>query len=326
MVSKLQVPGAAYFVAAVLAALSLAVQGCSGDRDEGEQVKRAANLTVVFSSDLLGKIRSCGCAVEDMGGLGRKATYIERVRESVDNLVVVDAGDAFSLDLSYSQTEAELTFDAFELMGVDVFTPGEIEFIFGLPFLQELAGRVTFSVLAANIVDASTGEPAFGSEYAIIELEGGLTLGITGVLDDTVRFPGYIDRSTFDVLPVEESLQRVMPALREKADFLILLSHLGLERSRALVELIPDFDLCVVGHGRPVIKRADKVGKTLLLATGGEGQYVGRLDLSLTGSGAYEFGRMQIVPLKEEIAVHEGVKAIFEHYGVELTEKDIKKK
>ncbi|MCK4237045.1 MAG: bifunctional metallophosphatase/5'-nucleotidase, partial [Candidatus Krumholzibacteria bacterium] len=242
----------------------LVFPACSHEKKQRKDLISESSLTIIFSSDLLGKIRSCGCAIEDMGGLGRNATYVENMRRSVPNLIVVNVGDVFSLDLSYSKTEAELTFDVFNLMCMDAFTPGELEFIFGLPFLEMLAERANFDILAANVVDSETGETVFGPAYAIRELDGGVRVGITGVLDELIRFPGYVDTSSFKIAPVAKTLRKIMPDLKEESDFLILLSHMGLERSRALAGEIPDFDLIVVGHGKPLIKNTEKIGKTFM--------------------------------------------------------------
>jgi len=295
---------------------------CGGDRSKSSSDR--VELTVVFSSDLLGLIRSCGCAVKDNGGLGRRATYIENAREKYPNLIVVDAGDAMSLDLSYSQKEAELTWDALALMELDAFTPGEIDFIFGLPYLKRVVERTGIDMIAANIVDADTGEPVFGSLYRIVEMEGGLRIGITGVLDDTIRFPGYIDRSSFRVEPVRKTLEKVLPEMKREADFLIILSHLGRERSIELAEDYPDFDLVIAGHGKPLIKQLVQKGKTIVAATG-MGQYLGKIRLTLDGSGNYLTGTYSLVTLEAEIGVHPRVKELFDYYGLELTEKEEKK-
>ena len=293
--------------------------------DRGRDSSGKVELTVIFSSDLLGLIRSCGCAVADNGGLGRRATYIEEARDKYPNLIVLDAGDAMSLDLSYSQKEADLTWDALALMETDVFTPGEIDFIYGLSYLKGAAERTGLDMIAANIVDAETGEPVFGSLYKVVEVEGGLRIGIIGILDDAIRFPGYIDMSLFRVEPVRETLERVLPELKREADFLILLSHLGRERSIELAEEIPEFDLVIVGHGKPLIKQLVQKGKTIVAATG-MGQYLGKIELTLDGSGNYLTGSYSLIRLKAEIGVHPRVKDLFDYYGLELTEKERKKR
>ncbi|HER44196.1 MAG TPA: bifunctional metallophosphatase/5'-nucleotidase [Candidatus Eisenbacteria bacterium] len=306
-------------LASLLVLAMLSPFSCGGDRGSGRQER--VELAVVFSSDLLGLIRSCGCAVKDNGGLGRRATYIEKARERYPNLIVLDAGDALSLDLSYSQDEAELTWDALALMGTDAFTPGEIDFIYGLPYLKRAAERTGLDMIAANIVDAETGRPVFGSPYKIVEIEGGLRVGIVGVLDDAIRFPGYIDQSPFRIESVDKTLESLLPELKREADFLILLSHLGRERSIALASRIPDFDLVIVGHGKPLIKQLVQEGKTIVAATG-MGQYLGKIELELDGSGNYIEGRYSLVTLGADIAVHPRVKDLFDYYELELTEKE----
>lgn len=297
------------------------LQGCGGEEKGGGGVE-SASLILIYSSDMLGKIRSCGCTVEDAGGLGRRATYTEEVREGPREVLVLDAGDAFSLDLSFTKKEAELTMESFNLIGVDVFTPGETEFIFGLPFLKSIADNAEFEMIAANIVDPSTGLPVFGKQYTVITLKGGLRIAVTGILDETIKFPAYIDKSTFSVEPAEATLRKVIPLMKKDADFLVLLSHMGLERTKDLLVRVKDFDIAVTGHGKPLMKNTEKVGETLLLGTGGLGQYLGRIDMELSSSGRMEYGRMRLIPLPDEIEVHPGIKEIFRAYGVPLTDKE----
>jgi 5'-nucleotidase/UDP-sugar diphosphatase len=305
----------------LLTAAAVAFHGCGGGESD-TQGRKSASVTVIFSSDMLGKIRSCGCAVEDSGGLGRRATYTEKVREGSREVLVLDAGDAFSLDLSFTKNEAELTMESFSLIGVDVFTPGETEFIFGLPFLKVVAENAELELIAANIVDPSTGLPVFGKQYTVITLKGGLRVAITGVLDETIKFPAYIDNSDFSVVPAEETLRKVIPLMKRDADFLVLLSHMGLDRTRDLLGRVKDFDIAVTGHGKPLMKESGKVGETLLLGTGGLGQYLGRVDMELSPAGRMDYGRMRLIPLPDEIEIHPGIREIFRVYGVPLTDKE----
>lgn len=311
----------------LLSAALIFTAGCGGGDGGGSRRVEPASLTIVYSSDLQGKVRSCGCTHEDVGGLGRRATFTREVRETAKNLLVLDVGDAFGLDLSFTKDEAELTFECFELIGLDAFTPGEADFIYGLPFLVSLAENASFDFVAANILDAGTKEPVFGPHYVVRELKGGIRVAITGVLDDSVRFPGYIDRSSFEVAPVEKTLRGMLPKMREDADFLILLSHMGIERTKTLLGSVTDFDIAVIGHDNPIVKEEDKVGKTLILGTGGKGQYIGRITLNLSPEGGYTRGSMRLIPLSSnDFEIDAGVKDLFNIYEVPLTDKELKKK
>jgi 2',3'-cyclic-nucleotide 2'-phosphodiesterase/3'-nucleotidase len=297
--------------------------GCGREGAKGKRTARPAELTVAFSSDLLGKIRSCGCVVEDMGGLGRWATFTQQLRSSFPSVIAVDAGDIFGADLSFTATEAELAFDAMNVVGLDAITVGETDFVFGLTFLQGVASRATFPIVSANIVDPATGQGIFGPPYIVKTLKGGLRVAITGVLDDAIRFPAYIDVSRFKVLPAIETMRKLVPEMKSKADFLIVLSHMGMDRSFQLAREVPDFDLVVVGHAKPVIKKLEKQGKSIMLATGGQGQYIGQIDLSLTGTGAISELQMRLVPLEDSIPLDPKVVDLFKQYGVVLTDKEM---
>jgi len=167
------------------------------------------------------------------------------------------------------------------------------------PVLAQLCGAFDLPVRRREHRGRGTGEPLFGQPYTVKRLSGGLRVGIVGVLDDAIRFPAYIDTSKFKVLPAAESLQKLLPELRRQSDFLILLSHMGMERSRELARQMPGFGLMVIGHGKPIIKKLEKQGETILLATGGDGQYLGRIDLSLSGGGVITWGELRIVPLED---------------------------
>ena len=117
----------------------------------------------------------------------------------------------------------------------------------------------------------------------------------------------------------------MLPELKREADFLILLCHLGRKRSIELAAEIPDFDLVIVGHGRPLIKQLVQEGKTIVAATG-MGQYLGEIRLTLDGSGNYLTGTYSLVTLEKEIGIHPRVRDLFDYYGLEMTEKEEKKR
>ena len=78
----------------------------------------------------------------------------------------------------------------------------------------------------------------------------------------------------------------------------------------------------VIGHGKPLLKSNETVGKTLLLATGGLGQYLGRVDMDLSPTEGMKYGRMRLIPLPDEIAIHPSIRELFRDYGVPLTDKE----
>ena len=58
---------------------------------------------LIFSGDLRGEIKPCGCAEEgDMGGLLRRLTYINQKHSINENLLYFDLGNNFPEPVSYT--------------------------------------------------------------------------------------------------------------------------------------------------------------------------------------------------------------------------------
>lgn len=305
---------------------SLIVSCSKENKKEKSKLTGRTDLTILFTSDLHGKIRSCGCAVQDMGGLGRMATFVERTRAKSPNLLFLNSGDDFSLDLSFTKGEANLIMECYEIMGLDVFTPGEMEYIFGLEYLVDIAALSSFDFLVSNLVYSENGMRIFEPAYIIKEFDTGLKVGITGILDDSMRFPDYIDRSKFRLEPAVETLKSVAKLMKKEADFLIVLSHMEFNNTKRLLEDVPLFDVAIVGHGNTRIEEMEKVGETLLLGVGGSGKYMGKLELEISGKGEVEYAAVKLAPLVTGIPIHNEVKRIFRNHGIALTDKEEKKK
>ncbi len=296
-----------------------ATAACS--KDEGGREIRETELAVIYTSDLHGMIRSCGCAAEDMGGLGRMATYIEKARAGEEHVLALSCGDDFSMELSFSRQEADLIMDCYRLMRLDALTPGELEFIFGLDYLVNTTEAASLTVLASNLIYTDTGERVFDPPYMVKELDTGLRIGITGVLDDTIEFPGYIDSSAFRLEPAALSARRALSSMEKVADFIVLLSHMGIDGTKRLLKEVPGFDIAIIGHKKPKIGKVEKVGETLLLAAGSKGQFVGKLEMVFSSKAEIELSKFQLVPLRNDIRIHPGVIEIFKSYGIEITDK-----
>ncbi|MFO7914339.1 MAG: hypothetical protein R6U43_01445 [Candidatus Krumholzibacteriales bacterium] len=308
----------------ILVFMGLALISCSGEN--GKEFKGATEISLIFSSDLRGNIRSCGCAEQDMGGLGRMATYVKGVKAEPGNTIYVTSGDNFSSDFSFTRDMADLVMESFQFMGLDLYTPGEYEFVFGLDYLKGIQSTYSFDFIAANLVNSSDGQPVFSPVYVVREMDTGLKVAITGVLDDGIVFPGYIDNSGFRLEPEEEALRKVVPRMREEADLLVLICHMGIEDAKKLLGSVDAFNVAVLGHERPKLDKVVTVGKTVLLGAGGQGKYMGRLNCLIDRNGELEQSTVKLIPLSGDIEIHSGVRQLFDSYGIELTDKEARKK
>ncbi len=142
----------------VLTAVPVAAQ------DEGE-----FPLTILHTNDVHAHIEQfdssggecsedAAAAGECFGGVSRRATKINEVMSSGDNVILVDAGDEFQGSLFFTQYKGAATAELMDMLGYQAMAVGNHEFDDGPATLGEFIDSVPFPVLSANIV--ASAEPA----------------------------------------------------------------------------------------------------------------------------------------------------------------------
>jgi len=97
----------------------------------------AQNPLLIFSGDLRGEIKPCGCAEEgDMGGLLRRLTYIKQKHSLHDNLLYFDLGNNFPEPSEQGDLKIPLIHSALEKMSPEAVLVGPNEWQNGLHWLD----------------------------------------------------------------------------------------------------------------------------------------------------------------------------------------------
>jgi 2',3'-cyclic-nucleotide 2'-phosphodiesterase / 3'-nucleotidase len=173
-------------------------------------------------------------------GLALLAPIVDSVRAAhPGRVVLVDSGDLLQgspMAAAYTPLapgEVHPVITAMNLLEYDAAALGNHEFNFGIDHLERVLSDARFPVLAANVVDASTGDPVWPvSTLVELEVDGApLVVGVTGVLppgvavwdrdhvEGRLAFPDILDR-----------LRVVVPELRAAgADLVVVAAHSGFE-------------------------------------------------------------------------------------------------
>ncbi|MBY6064905.1 bifunctional metallophosphatase/5'-nucleotidase [Pseudidiomarina sediminum] len=141
-------------------------------------------------------------------------------------------GEVYDELLGYSAESfvKSLTYHAFSGAGLDAATLGNHEFDRGNRVLQQALQRdAAFPVLSANIAASSV---LTQDDYAaaIIGTINGwrvVIFGLTSTADTKTHLP---DDPDFRLVPAQTTLENFLPALAEKVDLVIALSHLGYQQ------------------------------------------------------------------------------------------------
>lgn len=167
-------------------------------------------------------------------------------------------------------------------------TVGEFDLRMGADYLKARVAETGLPLVSANVYDEATGE-LLGKPYVIVE-RGGVKFGITGVMSPalTVRVNKDVTSAGATVGDPLEALNRLVPEIRKQADFVILLSHMGLDRSKELVQSVKGIDFLVVGNHSTYSARSFEEGTTAFLQPGYKGQYMSVYRLKFDQNGVYQ--------------------------------------
>ena len=216
-------------------------------------------------------------------------------------MLLVDAGSFLTRKEFAREMVDELSVRAMKEMGYAATTIGYSDLYMGVDYFRERVAESGLTVVSANVYDESTGERVV-EPYAVVNVAG-VKFGITGVLDHNtpVRTHRKVETSGVGVTPPDEELEKLLPEIRKKADYVVLLSHLGLKLSKELAERIPGIDFVVVGNQSGKSSKPFEVGGAVFLQPGTRGQNIADYRLTFDGKGDLESYDGTVVALDEKV-------------------------
>lgn len=223
----------------------------------------AEKLSILYTGDLHGN-------VEKMKYL---STVIKQERERQPGALLLDSGDWSKGGPIADKFKGKPMAEIMEYLRYDAVALGEADLSWGIRGLAHLASIVTFPFLCANI----SGElPANFKAYTLKVVQN-VRVGIIGI-SPAQKLP----ERHITMLSPEEGLQEALKEISaEKAEILILLSHLGVEQDREIGKRFPMLSVIIGGHSHIKLDEPEHIGQTLLVHGGAYGEYLGSLDLNI---------------------------------------------
>jgi len=200
----------------------------------------------------------------------------------------LDAGDLFFKKFSapYAENEIEglsekarLILNSFNLMGYHAIGIGDDDLSLGKKFLIDLSKVSRIPFLSSNVIDEVSGKPLF-ERYLIREING-LRMGIFSLLSEDV-FLGPSDQRKKGLIirdPVETA-RDVVKEIRPRADFIILLSHLGYPRDVELAQNISGIHLIAGGHTSVDLTNPPVINNTIIVQNSSKGMYARKVNFT----------------------------------------------
>lgn len=270
----------------------------------------------------------------EIGGIARRAALAARIRrESGRHVLLLDSGDVCDGTPFSTEYRGDADIAAMNAAGYDMACPGNHEFNNTLAQVRKLAAQARFPILCANVREKATNRLLF-APYVVKQIAGARVAFFGLLTSDTRSYPAAREECEIEA-PLTVA-RRLVPELRRKADFVVALTHLGVEEDRRLAVEVPGIDVIVGGHSHTLLPsplfvgavpagNPQSVNGTIIVQNFQWGGTLGRLDLTLhrddRGRWAVRAYSGRLLPITKNLPEDPEVAAVVERYWRPLAPK-----
>jgi len=235
-------------------------------------VAETRTVLVLHTNDMHDHVRP---GQENCGGMPYVSGYIKSVKAQRQDVLVLDAGDvAEKGDMLAFKTNSDIMYQVMGKIGYAATVPGNHDLDHGVAQLHTWAALAPgMSMLCLNYLDKD-GKPCF-TPSKILEVNG-IKVGVIGL---TI----LKGNETMDRGASVEKLREEAERLRPETDLLLALCHAGTSDCAELSTSVPSVQVFIGGHTHELLKEPKLVKDTgaLIVQTGSDARYVGRLELTV---------------------------------------------
>ena len=212
---------------------------------------------------------------EMLGGIPCLAAKANALRKEKPSLLL-SAGDMVQGNAWANLFQGESVIELMNTMHFDAMVVGNHEFDFGQEVLKKRISEADFPVLGANVEGLGILKP-----YVIKEVNG-IRIAIIGVTtEDTPVSTHPRNVHGLKFLPPADTVSAYLEELENKADIILVLSHIGYQADRTLAAQVKGIDIIVGGHSHTRVGNPSIVGKTIIVQAWEHGKVLGVLDLTI---------------------------------------------
>jgi len=212
----------------------------------------------------------------ETGGYSVPPGLLANLEEAGAEVLLISAGDGIQGDPLVNLSSGKTAINFMNLAGYNMMVPGNHEFDFGYLNLLELEALAKFPIIAANILDKTSGQPVF-DENIIFDTSIG-KIGVFGLTTPetlTKANPNNVASLTF---PEGEAMYKIaqeqVDILKEAGvEYIVGVFHLGIDegsepnRSSDVIAKVDGIDIVIDGHSHSIIE-GEKYGDTILVSAG----------------------------------------------------------
>ncbi|MEQ5792764.1 metallophosphatase [Muricauda sp. NFXS6] len=188
-------------------------------------------ITILHTNDVHSHIDtfpSSHSRYPNLGGVARRATLVEQIRNENPNTLLFDAGDIFQGTPYFNFYGGELEFKLMSKLNYDAATIGNHDFDNGIDGLLAQMPNATFEMISANYDFSNTVMDGYVKPFKIYMVDG-VKIGVYGLgieLDGLVTKKLYKDTQYLNPYEIALDTEKQLKE-EEQCDLIVCLSHLG---------------------------------------------------------------------------------------------------
>jgi len=255
-------------------------------------LEKPQSILLIHTNDVHGQVlpRKATWISKDqpplIGGLPRLAAHVRAERrkaaEQGRSMLVLDGGDCYQGTPEGGIDNGLPFVIAQALIGYDAMAIGNHDYDHGIDNTRRLLTRGNAPFLCANIRRRTDGAKVdWATPYRVFELAG-LRVAVVGFVTVDTPNISHPETRTLEFRDPARELAELKPELRQqKIDWILPLTHLGIERDRELARAHPDLALIVGGHSHTYLATGTREGETLIVQTGSKAGAAGHVELEV---------------------------------------------
>ncbi|WP_108422909.1 metallophosphatase [Flagellimonas amoyensis] len=227
----------------------------------------------------------------NLGGIAKRATLVEHIRNENPNTLLFDAGDIFQGTPYFNFYGGELEFKLMSKLKYDASAIGNHDFDNGIDGLLAQMPHASFELICANYDFTNTVMNGYVKPYKTYLVDG-VKIGVYGLgiaLDGLVTKKLYKETVYLNPYEIALDMERKLKE-EENCDLVICLSHLGYDYDNPerpmdtqLAQRTHYTDLIIGGHTHTFLEKPDvrtnqKGNAVLVNQVGCYGINLGRID------------------------------------------------
>lgn len=245
----------------------------------------------------------------NMGGVARRATLIESIRQENENVLLLDAGDIFQGTPYFNYYGGELEFKLMSMLKYDLATLGNHDFDNGIDGFYAQLPHAQFDFVSANYDFKNTLLDGIVKPYKVF-VKNGIKIGVFGL---GIELAGLVDQRLYketvynDPVEVAKDITKTLKQ-DEKCDLVICLSHIGFAYRNnpdkvcdiTLAQKTRHIDLIIGGHthtflSKPHIEKNLDGEEVVINQVGCYGLNLGQIDFYFENGSKTFNGRTIVV-------------------------------